>query len=606
MQSITKFLDPGIVPEVTGDDLDVDKELDKKSDLSSDSDTVEVDLSKDADKPKVSNVVLPGKKESGLEQLDSGESESESGEESEGVPEKSEDESSGEESISTEDSSEGAEESISSEPEQGKDDEKEEDAAETAEEKVEAEKESDDLSDDSVTDPETDESEQTAQDKPEEGEAGDEEKIESDLDADQNKNAPLLKVVSEYEFYNTKVYETPFGARIVYINKPSELCYCSFDFKVGSFYEDDSNRGISHLIEHLMFNGCPGMSSLEFAEKMDRLGMSINAYTDRMLTSYHFSGLKANFVNAFDLYFNLLSSFTVTQPALDKERGVVINEIGVRDDDNWCVLSETVLAQAYRQHPATHPVIGYEDVIRNISMDQVTEYYTKNYNVKNLTLYLVGDFIEEDLVFAAEKINALRDGEKNIDPVITDSMALPFYKNVIMHKDGAVQTLIDSSIMLKNEAFNFYNLDVLAEVLGGTMSSYLWNEFREERSIAYRVGAYAANLDPQHLKLHLYAGLNDSDDAELAKSLFKDAFNYAKSIPEDVFNKGLNIVISEKLKAEETEEGIKNGVSSSFYFGFDPDAYNSTFKNLTYDSYKSFVEQVDPESMLTGILYPSE
>ena len=611
MESITNFLDPKSIPDVTGDDLDVDKELDKKSDLDTDSDTIEVNITNNiekdaatkakAEKPqtKISDIALPDTKESSDEESSESETSSE---------ESSSEES---ESSSEEPAEEPAETSAESEPEKEESSvaeptgeavtetdevdldtenavEKEEEPSEDAEKETEKEEQS-----------ETDaEAEPTEESNPEVDHG------ESDLDVDTQASPPLLKLVGESDFHNTKIYELPNGAQVVYIHNPSDLCICSFDYKVGSYYEDDSNRGISHLIEHLMFNGCPGISALEFNEKLDKLGMSVNAFTTHEMTSYYFSGLKANFISAFDLYANLLNSFTPTQEIVDKERGVVLNEIGVYNDDNWSVLTETINAQAYRQHPIANPILGYADVIRNISVDQVKNYYTENYNSKNLTVYLVGDFPEEDLVFVASKLQLFADGNKNSNPVITDAMVMPSYKNINSHKEGATQTLIKSQLVFKNEAYNIYELNILSEILGGTMSSYLWNEFREERSIAYKVGATLMSLDPEHTAIVLYAGLNDAEDAQTAKSVFHDAFMYAKAVTEDDFGKGLNISLADLLSDEETGMGLLNIVRDSIYYGLDVDSYVTNQKNLTYDSYQAFSQQIEPDNMVTGILYP--
>ena len=272
--------------------------------------------------------------------------------------------------------------------------------------------------------------------------------------------------------------------------------------------------------------------------------------------------------------------------------------------DNWSCLQEAIHAQAYRQHPICHPILGYEDVIKNISTDQVREWYQQNYNSNNLTLFLLGEFPEEDLIFAGSKLQLFESGEPNIDPVITDAMALPIYKNVITRKEGVTQTLIDSALQFKKEAFNYYELDILTKILGGTMSSYLWEQFREERSMAYQIGAYESTLDIDHLMIHLYAGLNNADDAALAKDLFKDAFAYAKAIPEDEFLKGQNVALLSELKSDETMSGILGNVREAFYLEMNLDEYMTTLKNLTFDSYQAFAEQIDPDAMVTGILYP--
>lgn len=353
-----------------------------------------------------------------------------------------------------------------------------------------------------------------------------------------------------------------------------------------------------------MFNGCPGQSALEFNVKMDKLGMKVNAFTNRTTTSFYFEGLKANFIPAFDLYENLLYSFTPTDEIVDKERGVVINEIGVYNDDNWSVLHESINSQAFRLHPVAHPILGYESVIEYITTDQVKEWYETNYVAPNLTIYIAGDFPEEDLIYIAEKMKGFRDGVKPNMPVITDAMCLPSYRNVIAYKEGITQTLIDSMMQVKFEGYNLYEMMILSQVLGGTMSSVLWNAFREERSIAYQVGSFVSNLDADHLTLHMYAGLNSSDDAELAKQLFRDAAGHAKALGEDEFNKGLNIALAGLLSDEETLEGIKNRVSEADYFGVTPDEFNLALKNLTYESYQNFAQQIIPDDLVTGILYP--
>lgn len=603
MNSITDFLDPKSQPNAPGDEtVDVDKELDKKeSDLDDDSDTVEVNLSdkKSEEKPKVKSVTLPATKEVDSEEVATGEE----AEAEDNAAESALDDIDKEEDEKTDDAAQAVDSKADDDAEvESEEAPKKEAPSLGVAKEEEAEEPADETDAENPEEPEAEESAEEASAEEENPEIDN--GTENDLEADQEATPPLLKLVEEYEYHNTKVYETPNGAKLVYVNVPSELCYCMFQFKVGSFYEDDSNRGVSHLLEHLMFNGCPGMSSLEFNEKMDKLGVSVNAFTDRAVTAYHFNGLKSNFVTAFDLYANLIKSFTPTDEIVDKERGVVLNEIGVYEDDNWSCLHEAIHAQAYRQHPICHPILGYEDVIKNISTDQVREWYQSNYCANNLTLYLVGDFPEEDLIFAGGKLQLFESGEANIDPVITDAMALPLYKNVITRKEGVTQTLIDSALEFKKEAFNYYELDILAKILGGTMSSYLWEQFREERAIAYQVGAYESTLDIDHLMIHLYAGLNNQDDAVVAKDLFKDAFAYAKAIPEDEFLKGQNVALLSELKSDETMSGILGNVREAFYLGIDLDEYMTTLKNLTFDSYQAFTEQIDPEAMVTGILFP--
>ena len=98
--------------------------------------------------------------------------------------------------------------------------------------------------------------------------------------------------------------------------------------------------------------------------------------------------------------------------------------------------------------------------------------------------------------------------------------------------------------------------------------------------------------------------LNNQDEVELAKQLFHDAFVYAKAITEDDFLKGQNIELLHELKSDETLNGILSNVREAFYLGINLDEYVSTTKNLTFDSYQAFAESIDPDAMVTGILFP--
>ena len=619
MESITDFLNPNYAPETTGDDVDIEKMA--KDDLNDETDTVVVNVDDKSKSPSVKDVVLPGKNDasadastgskdndnsdgSKVSSNSAGDTDSAVDKLKAKVISKEKDKEEPKEEPNADEEDKATSEPAKEEPKEEKPVEKTEDSGEVKEESVENSEE--DIDPDAGLDDADDAKSESGEEIPDENsDAPVEVNGTSDLNPETiDPNPPLLKLLNQWETNETKEYELPNGIKLIYAHKSGELCTCMFHFKVGAFDEDDSNRGISHLMEHVMFNGCPGMSSLEFSDKMDRFGVSLNAYTDRECTVFHFNGLKSGFSSAFELYFRLLNSFTLTPEILEKEKGVVLNEIGVYEDDNWSVLSEAEHSNVYRQHPVAYPILGFENTVVSLTVDQVQSWYNDHYVDKNLTVYLVGDFPEEDLVFAANKLLTFREGAVNSGVVITDAMTIPMVKNVIAYKEGITQTLIQSAISYKNEAYNLYNGLVVPKILGGSMSSYLWKEFREERSIAYIIGAYSSNLDSMHQRVVLYSGLNNSEDAELAKDLFQSAFNYAKNITEDEFQKGIAMLNKSVFSSFETCNDIASMLIAIRYLHTDVDTYVNAIKSITHDSYLNFAQNIDIESIVTSILYP--
>ena len=154
--------------------------------------------------------------------------------------------------------------------------------------------------------------------------------------------------------------------------------------------------------------------------------------------------------------------------------------------------------------------------------------------------------------------------------------------------------------------FNFVQSSILANILGHSMSSFLWKEFREDRSIAYSVGSSVDCMDPRHMILFCHAGLDDANNADLSKDLFVAAFTHGKSITEDEFNKGLAMFQSEFFQEDVTVQDIVSWLIDLDYFKIDYDEFIDSVKSVTFDSYLTFAENIDIDSIVTGTLFPMQ
>ena len=331
----------------------------------------------------------------------------------------------------------------------------------------------------------------------------------------------------------------------------------------------------------------------------------VNASTSNEFTRFYFSSLKENFLEAFELYKNLILSFNLTQEALDKEVGVVCNEIGNYKDQNWSVVYDGFYS-CFKKHPISHPILGYEDVLKSLSVKDVQSYYDTFYTSEALTFFICGNLDMESYQTVLNSLSTIPFKSKIPRVTISELHTKPIIKNSVQYKD-INQTFLFSAIPVKGDFF--LHLTLIGIILGGTMSSYLWNEFREKRSIAYTIGASPSSLDSKTLLLTFYTALDDSSNVDLSIELFKDSIAYCTSISEEEYNKALITYRTEVAISRQKISSIVDDLEDEIYFGYEDvsfDRQDRAVRELTYDSFIKFAKTLNSEELVTSILYPKE
>jgi len=211
------------------------------------------------------------------------------------------------------------------------------------------------------------------------------------------------------------IYKLKNGHTVVIANKSGELVNISTWVKTGSINEDDTNTGISHFLEHLMFKGTPTYKAGEFDRMLESRGAIINAATWKDYTFYYVTipkGENNEFLyKAIELHSDMMlkSIFPEEEigPTFDpndhnveekRERYVVIEEIRMRDDNHWTVTYDAMNDLMYKVHPYKRDVIGTADVIASVSRQTIMDYYKKWYVPGNMTTIAVGDFDTEEIL----------------------------------------------------------------------------------------------------------------------------------------------------------------------------------------------------------------
>ena len=257
--------------------------------------------------------------------------------------------------------------------------------------------------------------------------------------------------------------------------------------KTGSRHELDSEAGITHLIEHMLFKGTENRTAKEIAEAIEGRGGSLNAFTDKESTCYYCRTLADDVANGVDVLSDMMLHSLLDPDELRREEGVVLEEIKRSLDEPSDHVHELHLENRWGQHPLGKPIIGTPESVSSFESADLRRYLDRRYRAENVLLSVAGNVSLETVRAAAEatlgKIPHTTvdseltrpTGKASIDLVEKDVEQVHF----CIGTDG--RSVFDE---------DYYTLAVLDAALGGSMSSRLFQEIREKRGLVYSVGSY--------------------------------------------------------------------------------------------------------------------
>ncbi|MED1721668.1 pitrilysin family protein [Brevibacillus parabrevis] len=254
----------------------------------------------------------------------------------------------------------------------------------------------------------------------------------------------------------------------------------------GSKYEQEKNNGISHFLEHMFFKGTSTRSAKEIAETFDEIGGNVNAFTSKEYTCYYARVLDQHAPIALDVLSDMYFHSVFDAEELEKEKNVVIEEISMYEDTPDDLVHDLIARATYSKHPLGYSILGTEDVLRSLKRDDLLSYIDAHYLPSNTVVTVAGNF-DDNLI---EEIKKRFSGFSRQGKLA--SLSEPeFAANVIAHNKATEQAHLCLSLPgFKVGHPDVYSLILLNNVLGGSMSSRLFQEIREERGLAYSVYSY--------------------------------------------------------------------------------------------------------------------
>ena len=257
---------------------------------------------------------------------------------------------------------------------------------------------------------------------------------------------------------------------------------------VGSRDEGEPVRGISHFIEHMMFKGTRKRTARQIADEIESRGGHLNAFTDKESTCYHIRVLSEHTPLALDILTDMLRGSLFDTEEMEREKRVVLEEIKMYEDSPEDRIHEIFEQTLWSTHPLGKAIIGTDKTVSGLTRDDITEYIGTCYRPDRIVLSAAGNIPHEELVKLTTA--ALGDMEGKA-PTRKQRKPKPTGKSKQVRKRDVEQVhfCLGTSAYSKKQKER-YSLSILNNVLGGNMSSRLFQEIREKRGLAYAIGSY--------------------------------------------------------------------------------------------------------------------
>jgi predicted Zn-dependent peptidase len=279
---------------------------------------------------------------------------------------------------------------------------------------------------------------------------------------------------------------------------------------VGTRHEKPELNGISHLLEHLAFKGTRRRSALAIAEEIEAVGGHLNAYTSRENTAYYAKVLKEDVALAVDIIADILQHATMEPEELERERQVVIQEIKQSYDTPDDIIFDHFQETAYPDQAIGRPVLGAASLIESLPRQTVLDYMKGQYLASKIVVAAAGNVDHDAFVKLAEAAfcDFPEDGTPTNDTVTYQGGDFREVReleqvHVVMGLDG---------VSYKDP--DYYPMSVLSTLLGGGMSSRLFQEVREKRGLVYSIYSFSSSFEDGGI-FGVYAGTGRGEVAEL-------------------------------------------------------------------------------------------
>ncbi|MFT5871614.1 MAG: putative Zn-dependent peptidase [Clostridium sp.] len=384
----------------------------------------------------------------------------------------------------------------------------------------------------------------------------------------------------------------------------------------GSRNEGITSSGISHFIEHMLFKGTPSRTAKQIAEAIEDVGGQINAFTGREATCFYIKALDTHLELSLDILSDMLFNSDFSEDEIEKEKGVIVEEINMSEDSPEDVLADLHTKAIWNTDSISLPILGTMNTVKSFSRKMIIEYKDSYYIPENSVISISGKFDMKNIESLVQKyFGKWNCKNKNI----TNYTSPEIFKHHYFRKKDIEQLHISlgiPGIELGND--DTYTLILLSNILGGGASSRLFQKVREELGVCYSIYSYISAFKNTGI-ISIYAGLNpmyaevaidsikeevskfarlgiDSEKLNKAKEQLKGSYILGlESTSSRMFSNGRSVMFLNKINTPKDvlrkineidmsrvnavmEKTFKNGIINSAYVGKEKEMLKKVFK----------------------------
>lgn len=283
----------------------------------------------------------------------------------------------------------------------------------------------------------------------------------------------------------------------------------------GSREESPSESGAAHFIEHMLFKGTQRRSAADIARETDAIGGQMNAFTTKECTCFYGRVLDNHLPKALDILWDMVYNSAFTQEAAETERGVIVEEIDMYEDTPDDLCAEKLFGAVFQGSSLARPILGCRETLNTMTGESLKEYHHRHYRADNTVVALSGSFTEEVLDDIRQRFSALEAGQRS-------DMAPAVYTPSFVATEKPIEQnhLTMAFPGLTYHSPKRFALQLLSSILGGGVSSRLFQEVRERQGLCYSVYSYGAGHEDTGV-FCIYTALNRETEAKALETIVR-------------------------------------------------------------------------------------
>lgn len=305
------------------------------------------------------------------------------------------------------------------------------------------------------------------------------------------------------------------GLRIVLENIPAvRSVTIGVWILTGSRNESERTNGISHFLEHMFFKGTKKRSPQDIAEAFDAIGGQVNAFTSKEYTCFYAKVIDSHKEYALEILADMFSNSTFDEEEMEREKKVVLEEIKMYEDTPDDIVHDILARASYGDHPLGYPILGSEEQLLSFKPGSLREYIKESYTPQNVVVSVAGNVDESFIKTVEGYFGNYESGKERA------TLKKPAFlaNNIERNKDTEQAHLCLGYNGLAVGDEDMYSLIIMNNVLGGSMSSRLFQEVREKQGLAYAVFSYHASFQDSGM-LTIYAGTGNDQLPQLQDTI---------------------------------------------------------------------------------------